>query len=189
MRKRDISICVCGEIKHKAAKLCRKCYYESPKVNYVNLKDLTHRECLDCKKVKVSEDMMKNSSGTISSRCIVCYKLYRAKKHQDRKPNVDKKRKGHIKRMCKADSFGIKDVDSFIVYYDSVFNCELCGSNITIGERNKCIDHCHATGEFRGILCRSCNLGLGYFRDRKELLEKAILYLEKAELGTNVWIN
>lgn len=81
--------------------------------------------------------------------------------------------------MCKALIFGVKDIEVFFIYYDFAVDCELCGADMTIGDKNKCIDHCHLTGEFRGLICRNCNLGLGYFRDRKELLFKAIGYLEK----------
>jgi hypothetical protein len=38
-------------------------------------------------------------------------------------------------------------------------------------------DHDHETGTFRGILCGSCNVGLGYFYDSPELLRGAISYL------------
>lgn len=39
------------------------------------------------------------------------------------------------------------------------------------------IDHCHETGTVRGVLCSKCNVGLGSFRDRPELLEAAAQYL------------
>ena len=39
------------------------------------------------------------------------------------------------------------------------------------------VDHCHKTGEIRGLPCDSCNKGLGFFRDNPELLAAAIEYL------------
>lgn len=43
---------------------------------------------------------------------------------------------------------------------------------------NCCVDHCHSTGKIRGLLCSTCNLGIGYFRDRPAVLRKAADYLE-----------
>jgi hypothetical protein len=55
--------------------------------------------------------------------------------------------------------------------------CDICGS--APKHKSLAIDHCHKTNTFRGFLCDSCNLGLGKFYDSKELLRKAIIYLEK----------
>lgn len=54
--------------------------------------------------------------------------------------------------------------------------CAICSSER--GTHNHSLDHDHATGKLRGILCHNCNVGLGHFKDDTALMHKAIAYLE-----------
>lgn len=40
------------------------------------------------------------------------------------------------------------------------------------------VDHCHHSNKIRGLLCSSCNLGIGMFKDNVETLKSAIKYLQ-----------
>lgn len=51
--------------------------------------------------------------------------------------------------------------------------CLMCTTKLT----DPVVDHCHRTGEVRGILCRRCNLALGQFNDDKKLIKNALDYL------------
>lgn len=52
--------------------------------------------------------------------------------------------------------------------------CEICGSTYKL-----CIDHCHTSGIVRGMLCDSCNRGIGFLGESVERLLEAIAYLDK----------
>jgi hypothetical protein len=48
------------------------------------------------------------------------------------------------------------------------------------------IDHDHATGKVRGLLCHGCNVALGLFKESPRVLDEAAKYLRRAPGG---WIN
>jgi hypothetical protein len=57
--------------------------------------------------------------------------------------------------------------------------CQLCGC---LSEEGKvhCLDHDHATGEFRGVICRRCNTVLGLVKDDASILTRAVDYLSSS---------
>lgn len=50
--------------------------------------------------------------------------------------------------------------------------CAICSKKTTLH-----VDHCHKKLLVRGLLCRLCNCGLGFFGDNPAILKKAIHYL------------
>lgn len=42
------------------------------------------------------------------------------------------------------------------------------------------VDHCHETGKVRGLLCRTCNMGLGQLKDDPARLRRLADYVENS---------
>lgn len=60
--------------------------------------------------------------------------------------------------------------------------CAICGRpNETTRTKRLFVDHNHATGRLRALLCHACNAGLGYFRENYTILERAAAYLSAFE--------
>ena len=68
----------------------------------------------------------------------------------------------------------LADYDALLAKQNGVcFICETKPPNQTLA-----VDHHHATGVVRGLLCRDCNLGVGNFKDDPHLTRRATAYLE-----------
>jgi hypothetical protein len=83
---------------------------------------------------------------------------------------------------CRASDWRKRGVDpeqalAALCEHDGL--CALCGTNNPGTKKGWAVDHCHATGKVRGILCIGCNTGLGGFKDDPNLLRKAAEYLKR----------
>jgi hypothetical protein len=102
------------------------------------------------------------------------------KNNPERAREFDRQR--HTRRRLKQ--FGLTQADVDAMKAKQGNRCAVCDKPETLQRpqdgkvRELAFDHCHATGEFRGLLCGSCNQGLGYFFDRPEILRAAADYLE-----------
>ena len=56
--------------------------------------------------------------------------------------------------------------------------CAVCRQSCATGKR-LAVDHDHKTGVVRGLLCYSCNIGVGFFQDDITSLKRAVEYLEE----------
>lgn len=54
--------------------------------------------------------------------------------------------------------------------------CAICSETF---DRDCNVDHSHKTGKIRELLCKKCNMALGYFRDNPLLCRLAANYLDK----------
>jgi hypothetical protein len=67
--------------------------------------------------------------------------------------------------------------------YETLFQkqdgrCALCSKHQTELRISLAVDHCHKTNKIRGLLCDTCNRGIGFLKEDKEILAKAIDYLD-----------
>ena len=82
-------------------------------------------------------------------------------------------KQGHMRRL-----YGLTRAELAVLVLESEGLCKICGEPMS-GNRNCHIDHCHTTGNIRGLLCGNCNVGIGHFKENIELLTAAIKYLGK----------
>ncbi len=94
-------------------------------------------------------------------------------------------RREYAKLSYRRRAYGLSFADFLEMVAAQDNKCGICGSSAWGGtseaEANDGphIDHDHDTGAVRGLLCRSCNIGLGNFRDNSGLLRSAADYLDK----------
>jgi hypothetical protein len=106
--------------------------------------------CSICKQEQDLSKFVLLKDGNRKAQCTKCLNL--------RKYNINK-----------------NDFDKLLFNQNNV--CAICEEENDYNSLN--VDHDHITGKVRGLLCGSCNKGLGLFSDNPELLIKASKYLNE----------
>lgn len=84
-------------------------------------------------------------------------------------------------RLSSMYGMAIEDYDHMIKTQGD--KCAICKRSDPNSKYNQWhIDHCHETGVIRGILCSTCNVGLGNFYDNPDLLLAAAQYLIQSQV-------
>ena len=85
-----------------------------------------------------------------------------------------RKKAAHENRVQKVYGLADGDYDRLYAYQGGV--CAICGRARGVARR-LAVDHDHATGFVRGLLCSTDNKILGHLRDDPELAQRIVNYL------------
>jgi len=87
-----------------------------------------------------------------------------------RAKNSTKRRSSYLKR---AYEITLEEYELIKAIQES--RCAIC-----LQKANRIvIDHCHKSKKIHGLLCTTCNAGIGQFKDDLALLKEAIKYLQR----------
>ena len=101
-----------------------------------------------------------------------CNKCCNTKYYRGRTPGA--KLRSRCRRACVPEA----EIPAIIERLQQTTCCEICQRPFdTTHKKYGCLDHCHATGKFRGIICDDCNVGLARFGDCPKRLTAAAKYL------------
>lgn len=120
--------------------------------------------CKDCRKL-VSREHRANHAESARARYTEWY-------------NNNKQHKSKYSKNHNLSRYGVTAEEYQRLLKRQKNKCALC-KRAANEKKALGVDHCHKTGAIRGLLCDSCNLSLGGFKDNIETLKAAISYLRK----------
>jgi hypothetical protein len=137
----------------------------------------THKVCPKCgvKKERSEYHKDKNRNDGLAGFCKECLV---AKNKKWRENNPDKVKEHMSSRIWykRKINYGLTKEQFFEIMKIQEEKCAICGTGID----ERChVDHCHNTNVIRGLLCNTCNTGIGMLQDNPDILEAAAIYLRK----------
>lgn len=125
-----------------------------------------------------------SKSGRHQAKCKDCVNEYNrrwAVDHPRRAREINRAatRRTHVKRK-----YGLAKTDYALLVEQAGERCMACGQSETITRKDGevwplCVDHDHATGAVRGLLCHACNRAAGAIGDDPARLRLLADYLER----------
>ena len=122
------------------------------------------KTCKECKKELPLDSFNKNKDAKdgLQYKCKPCRLAYN--------------RMNYTTAYHRKRAYGITEAEYGGMAFSQGWGCAICGSKT---EKDLLVDHNHDTGEIRGLLCHTCNSGIGYLRDNPAVMRSAIEYLEE----------
>jgi Recombination endonuclease VII len=145
------------------------------KINYYKDNSDTHKRCSICGELKERSEFHKSSDRKdgLSGYCKPC-KIEKNQKWREENPGKWQDNLNSRIWYVRSKKYGVTR-EKFMEMLKSQNNlCSICKKEI---DESASVDHCHNTGQVRGLLCRNCNAGIGLFEDNVESLRNAIQYL------------
>ena len=171
--------------KEVQTKFCKKCGGYLPLTMFckkIAAKDKLNSVCRTCDQARKSNSWYNDevSRARIKEANREWYINNREHAIKTCKSNSLKHPDRHKNMMLKI-TYGITIEDFKSMRDAQGYKCKICQRHEDELIRTLVVDHDHATGKIRGLLCNKCNLGLGMFNDNVELFNKAIEYLNQTK--------
>lgn len=144
--------------------------------------NVSHKPCSRCKGVlPVSEfyPHRRMKSG-LQSHCRTCARQWHHERPEYvKKKNMEFKAKNptYSRDRARIVNYGVSPEQIDALRLAQSARCAGCMR--PLAGLKECLDHCHATGLVRGLLCNDCNVSLGRLREEPETLRRLASYVER----------
>lgn len=157
---------LCSSAKHKV-------WYEKNKVRCLSGVVVVPetKKCWRCRIVKQSKEFGRSNSHSdgLNPSCKLCAASYSMRVGNP----LRRERDPHGRHAQLWARYRLRPSEFTDIFKKQDGKCGICKGLLP---KTPQVDHCHASGKVRGLLCNSCNVGMGYI-DKNWFWNAAMLYL------------